>query len=104
MAIDRSTRRQVFAEVAVARFSESAGAEDLGSRNRVLVRDALLLLGSLIIAKEEQLVFKDGAADRSAKLLPGRGRERNSGLIGEWIASLLIAVAIVIKAAAMEVV
>ena len=63
---------------------------------------ALLLLRALIIAEEEQLVLDDGAADRSAKLLPRRWRERNSGLVREWVARLLVAIAVIVETASMK--
>jgi len=56
----------------------------------------------LIIAKEEELVLEDGAADRSPILLPGRCGERNSRLVRERIARFLVAIAVIVEAAAME--
>ena len=70
--ITSRSRSQILAEITVPRFSKTTCAFHQSGRNRVLVRDALLLLGALIIPKEEQLVFDDRSANGAAVLLPGR--------------------------------
>src|SRR5262249_53297898 len=79
-----------------------ASAQNAGNRNRRLVRDTIVLISSLVITEEEELVLDDRAANRSTILLPVSGREGLSGQLRKRIACRLCIVAPIIKARAME--
>src|SRR5712671_7978540 len=101
---------QIFAQITKARRGTLcvcrgiAGRDYRWSRERVQVGDTSSLLGPLIVAEEEEFVLDDGATDRTTKLFPIRCGERDAGLVRKRIPCLLVTVAIVVEAAAVELV
>ncbi len=59
---------------------------------------------ALVIAKDEELVLDDRAANRAAKLFPICRGKRDSWLVGKGVARLLVAAAMVEEAAAVQLV
>ena len=93
---------QILAKVAVTRFSKTTSALHQSGRNRVLIGYTLLLLRTLVVAKKEEFILNNGAADRSSKLLPRGCSQRNTRLVREGIARLLVAITIIVEAAAVQ--
>src|SRR5882762_8705402 len=81
LAITVSNLAEVLAQIAHARC-RCAGAENCGSRNSYVIGDPVGLAGSLVIAKDEQLILYNGPARRAPKLIPLR--------MGQWLVGRLV--------------